>query len=733
MENSKKKMLTCLFTIMLAWSSTAWAQDKNWKLFNSENSCLPSDTIYSVEIDGNNVKWIGSDLGLVEIGNCVCGNSPETGPVSSMVLDRYSNLWMLNKSGNAVIKKDTEGHFTRFDLDGISTGAICTDSLGNVWIGGWGDKLWKIRGEELVTYSSANNKFLKWMIDSGSIDSSATINCIEADCDTMLWIGVNWGSLSRVDPADFQNWKHIPLGKLTQLSAENQSLYSLAVNDSCNVWIGLKGKMLGYYDNLKDTLIGYSNGTVLQGIIKNIVIENEKQIWLGIQDPGEGNSLLLFHGEGGAMEALDGLSPVDFGRVFDINIDRHNNKWICTDRGLLVYNETAVVEDFVMKTKYRGLCYGPFRDGQNPNEGSFPSAQSIETDIKLMKNCLTDTIRTYGIGETFYVIPELCHKYGLFLYAGAWLDMTRAAVDQPELDNMAAVAQTVNKDIIRGFIVGNEILLNNFNNYNYLLDCVKYLRQKLNTLGVKIPVGVAETYNSILNNKASMKELLDSCDFIMVHIYPFWEGNNIEGAADILSAIFRTVRDAFPDKHIILGETGWPSEGSAVGSAVPGQENQNKFVSEFLSLSETEDIPYFLFEVFDEEWKTGEGDVGPHWGIFESEGKPKIDTCLIPSCARDTQHRLSFKELPENDADTYVIPMPFDRTARIYYYFKNPGDVILKVYDCMGRPILEINQDNPSDTENYFVVDGSKLAQGLYFYSIQNSNSVTYGKMILIK
>lgn len=42
-----------------------------WQEFNTSNSCLPSNTIRSLEIDYNNNLWIGTDLGVVFIINSV--------------------------------------------------------------------------------------------------------------------------------------------------------------------------------------------------------------------------------------------------------------------------------------------------------------------------------------------------------------------------------------------------------------------------------------------------------------------------------------------------------------------------------------------------------------------------------------------------------------------------------------------------------------------------------------
>ena len=35
-------------------------------------------------------------------------------------------------------------------------------------------------------------------------------------------------------------------------------------------------------------------------------------------------------------------------------------------------------------------------------------------------------------------------------------------------------------------------------------------------------------------------------------------------------------------------------------------------------------VGVFVFEMFDEPWKTETGEVGPHWGVFDSHGRAKF-------------------------------------------------------------------------------------------------------------
>ena len=85
-------------------------------------------------------------------------------------------------------------------------------------------------------------------------------------------------------------------------------------------------------------------------------------------------------------------------------------------------------------------------------------------------------------------------------------------------------------------------------------------------------------------------------------------------------------------KDVIVSETGWPSGGDVIGSAVPTQENAAFYFKSFIAWAHANKVPYFYFEAFDESWKAKyEGVQGAHWGIWDKEGhlKPGMEKWLV--------------------------------------------------------------------------------------------------------
>src|SRR5260370_12012113 len=60
---------------------------------------------------------------------------------------------------------------------------------------------------------------------------------------------------------------------------------------------------------------------------------------------------------------------------------------------------------------------------------------------------------------------------------------------------------------------------------------------------------------------------------------------------------------AFPGKEILIGETGWPSQGRMREGALPSRTNQARVVSEILLLAKQENFRVNLIEAYDQPWK----------------------------------------------------------------------------------------------------------------------------------
>jgi exo-beta-1,3-glucanase (GH17 family) len=283
------------------------------------------------------------------------------------------------------------------------------------------------------------------------------------------------------------------------------------------------------------------------------------------------------------------------------------------------------------KGSFNGLCYSGYRDNENPDNNVNPTLEEIKQDIELIK-LLTSSIRTYGVTSSLGKIPEICQQAGIDCYPGAWISKLKCE-NETQVSKLISIAKQGLSNV-KGLNVGCEVLLRNDISVQQLIGYINEVKNVSN-----LPVSTSEIWGTWLK----YPELANVVDVIYVHIYPFWDGISIDNAATYLLEKYNLVKAAYPDKKIVIGETGWPSSGNQRGQAVPSETNQKKYISDFLNIASQNNIEYFIFETFDEKWKSEtNGNIGQHWGIFNSNGsiKPQLADLIPPSAVEGIDRKL---------------------------------------------------------------------------------------------
>jgi exo-beta-1,3-glucanase (GH17 family) len=257
-----------------------------------------------------------------------------------------------------------------------------------------------------------------------------------------------------------------------------------------------------------------------------------------------------------------------------------------------------------------GLAYSPYRDCQSADTPDQPTLDDVKQDLQIIGS-MANGIRTYSSTGISAEIPAIARQMGLRVSAGAWLGKDKAA-NEREIQGVIDTAKKVDLDSV---IVGNEVLLRGDLSEDELLGYIERVKKAVN-----VPVTTAEIGNILLAHPRVMAAV----DFEMVHLYPFWDGASINGAAQAVIDQYHNIQKKSNGKGVVIGETGWPSAGPANKAAVPSMENQIQFAKEFLTLALSDKVDFYYFDAFDEMWKT-EGGIGPYWGLLKSDRTFKSD------------------------------------------------------------------------------------------------------------
>ena len=262
------------------------------------------------------------------------------------------------------------------------------------------------------------------------------------------------------------------------------------------------------------------------------------------------------------------------------------------------------------------VSYSPYhRAHQSPFvKGTVISRTQIDADLAQIARSFR-CVRTYSVDQGLAEVPALARKHGLRVLLGMWIG-PEAQDNEREIAQGLAVLKR-DADVINAVIVGNEVLLRRDQPASALAG---YLRR------VRAATSVAVTYADVWEFWLRNPEILPETTFVTVHILPYWEDDPIpaDRAVDHVLNVYARVREAFPGKHILIGETGWPSAGRQREGALPSLVNQADFVRNFVRVGQQLALDYNFVEAYDQPWKRKlEGTVGGYWGYFDAQGLEK--------------------------------------------------------------------------------------------------------------
>lgn len=264
--------------------------------------------------------------------------------------------------------------------------------------------------------------------------------------------------------------------------------------------------------------------------------------------------------------------------------------------------------------KLQCASYSPFAKDQSPFDQPFVlRPQQMDADLALLATRF-DCVRTYSM-TGLEGIPALARKHGLKLMLGAWVNANPVDTER----EVSGLIKSANEypDVVQAVIVGNETLLRKEVTAPYLAGLIQRVKAQ-----VRQPV----TYADVWEFWHRHPEIAPAVDFITIHLLPYWE-DDPRGIDEALAHVGKIREDfgrEFAPKDILIGETGWPSEGRQRETAVPSRVNEARFIRGFVHMAEEHGWHYNLIEAFDQPWKRqSEGAVGGYWGLFSADREEK--------------------------------------------------------------------------------------------------------------
>lgn len=254
------------------------------------------------------------------------------------------------------------------------------------------------------------------------------------------------------------------------------------------------------------------------------------------------------------------------------------------------------------------LSYTPYKGFEKAPK----SDEEIASDMKSIA-LIAKKVRTYAISDAQRVLLAI-KDTKLKVDVGLWLSTDKGA-NEAEIETLFEILKEYSPRIAT-IIVGNEVLLRDDMKPEELMAYIDRVSKR-----TRIPVTTAEVQHIWLTNT----ELPNHVDFINVHILPYWEKMPIGQVLAFTKEKRESIAKLYPNKPITIGEFGWPSSGYNNERAEATLPNQIAAISGFLEMAKAQKWSYNIVEAFDQPWKgVHEGSVGPYWGLFDINKKPKF-------------------------------------------------------------------------------------------------------------
>ncbi|MDD2229572.1 MAG: two-component regulator propeller domain-containing protein [Candidatus Cloacimonetes bacterium] len=298
----------------------------NKTYYNTTNAGLPSTEVYSLYIDHQGKKWIGTDNGLCRLdnGDWTVWNTTNSGIpnnfISDIAADAYNNIYVATNNGLGRLSNNswTSWNTSNSSLHWNDITCLDIDNNGNVWIG---------TGMGLSLFSAGTFTQL----------SAESIWCMDTDSQGNRWFGTGYNGLAKYSG---NSW--------TYYNPSNSGIPDVGVgciklDTQDNVWLSAQGRGLVKFDGTIWTIWNTQNSDLPIDYISSITIDNDSNIWAGTELRGitkfNGISMVTYN------VSNTGIADPD---VNCITIDNLGRKWIGSECGMgLLANDSWHTYDFV--------------------------------------------------------------------------------------------------------------------------------------------------------------------------------------------------------------------------------------------------------------------------------------------------------------------------------------------------------------------------------------------------
>jgi exo-beta-1,3-glucanase (GH17 family) len=257
--------------------------------------------------------------------------------------------------------------------------------------------------------------------------------------------------------------------------------------------------------------------------------------------------------------------------------------------------------------KQLGITYTPYTES-----GDCKSPAAVMTDITNIKNAGITTVRVYSTDcDTLPNVGAACKAAGVKMITGIFIGQPGCDNGSPDVaDQIAALKQWAQWDLVELVVVGNEALFNGFCTVSQLTDLILHVKSELASVGYSGQFTTTDVVSAWIGNDVS--SICSVIDVVGTNAHAYFNaGTSPEQAGEFVAGQLKIVEEICGKSGYVL-ESGWPKQGKCFGSACPGETEQATAITSIMDVIGSKTI---FFSYHDDHWKKP-GDCGceQSWG-----------------------------------------------------------------------------------------------------------------------
>lgn len=336
--------------------------------YNTSNSTLPTDNIFSISFDSNDNMWLATDKGLVKFNIFGCQLYKPATPDTALLrlkADNNENIWCGTYNGNLLCFDGS--NFSSIDLSnsplkGNYINDILIDNENHKWIATTKnlvkktkDQFYTVIDKPVSTLTQSNNGAI-WLafshgdtallkIDKSekiifdSLNSPLNLNktglCrMAVDNKDNLWISSSKNGLYKYDGTSFTNYN------TSNSAIPSNQLGILKIDKYNNIWGG-SSYGLFKFDGKTWSVWNRTNSNIPTNVVVGLDFDSENKLWLSCMD-----EYRIIGGDyGGGLTCFDGQTMKTYktdnsglltNTIWDVFVDVKGLVWLGTCGGGLM-------------------------------------------------------------------------------------------------------------------------------------------------------------------------------------------------------------------------------------------------------------------------------------------------------------------------------------------------------------------------------------------------------------